>query len=134
MTEFPFDLTQFDSGEFYQFTKEIKIPVYGSPTVEELLFVSRVQNANQIDGLVSFAQFFLKARCGIELSEAQLAKLPIKKLKELMDFFNREAEGLNQSEEVDSKNAPIGLQSIGNSGSITPTSLDSVESNSGVAL
>ncbi|MBT9137678.1 MAG: hypothetical protein DDT31_00216 [Syntrophomonadaceae bacterium] len=132
MSEFPFE---FGEGEVYQFTSQIAIPVYGSPTVEELLFIQKLQDSkDQLSGLVTFAAFFINSRCGLEVSEAQLAKYPVKKLNKLMEFFNQETQSMSAGDEEPSKNAQTGALSIGDSNSITQEKNDLVESNSGVAL
>jgi hypothetical protein len=132
MSEFPFE---FGEGEVYDFTKDIKIPVYGSPTVEELLFIQKLQGLeDQLSGMVTFAAFFINSRCDLEMTETQLAKFPVKKLKKLMDFFNKETQSMSEGDAEPGKNEQTGAQSIGDSISTIQVSSDLVESNSGVAL
>jgi hypothetical protein len=135
MSEFPFSLKEFETGRTYWFSKEIQIPIYGSPTVEELLFIQKLQDSkDQLSGLVTFAAFFINSRCGLELTETQLAKYPIKKLNKLMEFFNKETQSMSEGDAEPSKNEQTGALSIGDSNSTIQVSSDLVESNSGVAL
>jgi hypothetical protein len=102
-----------------------------------MMYIAETQKStdNQIASLQDFAIFLIKNRCEIELTKKQVSKVPFKRLKGLMDFFNKETESIKDSEEdATSKNEQTGLPSTGDSTSTIQVKADSVESNSGVAL
>lgn len=134
MSALPFETET--EQEYFQFTKEIKIPIYGSPTVEEFLFFSNTQNdLNNISGLVDFCKFLLRSRCEELITDEKINKMRVKTLKRLITFFNRECESMaKDDEEAETEKKQTGQKFIGDSISTIPTKVDSVESNSGVAL
>jgi hypothetical protein len=140
MNNLPFDLSLFEKTRV-ELIPGVKVPTYGSMTVEELITFGEFQEKaktqlDQINALCEFTAWIMAKRTGDDRwTPEAVRKMPQEIVNKIVEFFTSGERSVISATSSDEGNAQLtGALSTGDSGSTILANPDLVESNSGIAL